>query len=132
MTPNEPVQPEGLFPENFPPIGSPEWPEPASDFDVTEHALEMLDGMSQDRMDLLVLRTLRRLGVDEPEEVEGEEFAEAFAEELKLMLVSDSMQKLQRAGLVQPHGIGESGEILYELTQEGWEAAQQNSTDEPF
>ena len=87
--------------------------------DITEHALDTLEEMSDERMDLLVTRTLRRLGVDHPDEVDGDLFAEAFSQELKTMVVTDSMKRLQEAGLVRPSGVSESGEILYELTPEG-------------
>jgi len=107
MSPDELLQPE------------PTQPTTEQSFDVTDHALEVLDGMSEQRMELLVGRTLRRIGVESPEQADGDQFAEAFSEELKMMIVNDSMQRLQTAGLVQVSGIGDSGELLYELTEQG-------------
>lgn len=104
----------------------PEPTQPTSEtVDITDHAVQMLEEMSDERMELLVNRTLRRLGVDRPEEADGDLFAEAFSAELKVMVVNDSMKRLQEAGLVQPTGVNGSGEIMYELTPEGQDLAEQ-------
>jgi len=93
--------------------------------DVTEHALEMLENMSEDRHEILMTRTLRRLQAQDVDDVDGEEFSVALMEEVKMMLVNDSMRKLQAAGMVQVVGINDSGELMYEVTPAGQAMANQ-------
>jgi len=110
-------------PDFEPTLPSPDLPS-ADKIDMTEYALEMLDKMGEDRHEILITRTLRRLGVEDVSQTDAEEFSEALTEELKIMMVSDTMQKLERMGMVEIVGIDDQGSLQYAVTEKGRLAAE--------
>lgn len=100
---------------------------PEGKVDVTDYALELLDGMGEDRYAILVARTLRRLGVDSADQANEDCFHQAMTEELKIMMVNDTMQRLLELGLVEVVGVDDTGARQYAATEKGRQAAEGNN-----
>ena len=84
-------------------------------------------------------RALIRVGVEFDEDAEGtikladpyedletEEFDEAFGEELKLIYIKSLFEGLEEDGLIKASGVEEDGSFNYELTPEGVEYAEEH------
>lgn len=82
------------------------------ELDLTDEIVEFMEEMSEERSELLQIRCRRALE-ELGEEATQEEQTEACIQELKVMYLTDVLQRLQDEGLVEVSGISDDGELLY-------------------
>lgn len=92
--------------------------------------LEYFDGLTPERRELLRGRVLRSLGLGHEDSLEDADDPElinqAFVRQLSDMWLKDSLQEMQREGLIEVSEIREDGELAYRLTEEGQELVESN------
>lgn len=96
-------------------------------YDYDENKLDVsneVEELSDERKSKCLFRAARELNIDletaSLEELEqNDEFCAEYELQLKMAVLSDMFEELQKDGLIEFQGVNEDGEILYGLTEKG-------------